>query len=172
MIHAKREIYQNKDFRIGLSEAINRQEIIDVIYVGQGQPYQAAPRPQSPLYNEKLATQYTDFDPDDANAEFDKVLPNKDSEGFRLLPNGDRLVIAMEVIPTLFPEWPDELELIQGLLGRRWHRYAEVVEDRDAFYNRKGANQHDAAIWGGDGGLEVILEPRWYFPFSNESNYA
>ncbi len=27
-------------------------------------------------------------------------------------------------------------------------------------------------IWGGDGGLEVILEPRWYFPFSNESNYA
>jgi peptide/nickel transport system substrate-binding protein len=168
----KREIYQNKDFRIGLSEAINRQEIIDVIYVGQGQPYQAAPRPQSPLYNEKLATQYTNFDVADANAELDKVVPNKDSEGFRLLPNGDRLVIAMEVIPTLFPEWPDELQLIKGYWANVGIDMEEVVEDRDAFYNRKGANQHDAAIWGGDGGLEVILEPRWYFPFSNESNYA
>ncbi|MEO8607928.1 MAG: ABC transporter substrate-binding protein [Chloroflexota bacterium] len=169
---AKREIYQNKDFRIALSEAINRQEIIDVIYVGQGQPYQAAPRPQSPLYNEKLATQYTDFNPDDANAKLDAILPNKDSDGFRLMASGDRLVINVEVIPTLFPEWPDELELIKGYWAKVGIDMEEVVEDRDAFYNRKAANQHDAGIWGGDGGLEVILEPRWYFPFSNESQYA
>jgi peptide/nickel transport system substrate-binding protein len=168
----KREIYQNKDFRIALSEAINRQEIIDVIYVGQGQPYQAAPRPQSPLYNETLATQYTNFDPDGANAKLDAVLPDKDAEGFRLLPSGDRLVIGMEVIPTLFPEWPDALELIKGYWADVGIDMQIVVEDRDAFYNRKAANEHDAAIWGGDGGLEVILEPRWYFPFSNESNYA
>ncbi|MEO8394751.1 MAG: ABC transporter substrate-binding protein, partial [Chloroflexota bacterium] len=169
---AKREIYNNKDFRIGLSEAINRQEIIDTIYVGQGQPYQAAPRPQSPLYNEKLATQYTNYDPDAANAALDKVLPNKDADGFRLMSDGKRLTIGMEVIPTLFPEWPDELNLIQGYWAKVGVDMQIVVEDRDAFYNRKGANQHDAAIWGGDGGLEVILEPRWYFPFSNESNYA
>jgi peptide/nickel transport system substrate-binding protein len=169
---AKREIYQNKDFRIALSEAIDRQEIIDVIYVGQGEPYQAAPRPQSPLYNEKLATPYTDFDPDDANAKLDAILPNKDADGFRLMPSGDRLVINMEVIPTLFPEWPDALELIQGYWADVGIDMQLVVEDRDAFYNRKAANEHDAAIWGGDGGLEVILEPRWYFPFSNESNYG
>ena len=102
-IRSKREIYQNKDFRIGLSEAINRQEIIDVVYVGQGQPYQAAPRPQSPLYNEQLATQYTEFDPDDANAELDKVLPNKDADGFRLMPNGERLVIAHGSHPDAVP---------------------------------------------------------------------
>src|SRR5690606_1961240 len=47
-----------------------------------------------------------------------------------------------------------------------------VVEDRTVFYERKGANQHDANIWAGDGGLEVILEPRWYFPVGGESNYA
>ncbi len=47
-----------------------------------------------------------------------------------------------------------------------------VVEERTEFYNRKAANQQDANVWGGDGGLEVVLEPRWYFPFSNESNFA
>ena len=60
----KREIYQNKDFRVALSHAINRQEIIDVVYVGQGEPYQLAPRPTSPFYNERLAKQYTEYDVD------------------------------------------------------------------------------------------------------------
>lgn len=169
---AKREIYQNLDFRAGLSHAIDRQEIIDVVYVGQGQPYQAAPRPQSPLYNERLATQYTEFNPDLANELLDKVLPEKDGEGFRLMPSGERLVIAMEAIPTLFPEWTDALELIEGYWADVGIDMELVVEDRTVFYDRKFANQHDANIWAGDGGLEVILEPRWYFPFSNESNYG
>ena len=168
----KRAIYQNKDFRIGLSEAINRQEIIDVVYVGQGQPYQASPRPQSPLYNEKLSTQYTNFDVADANAELDKVLPDKDADGFRLMPDGTRLTIAMEAITSLQPEWPDVLQLVQGYWKDVGIDMQLVVEERTEFYNRKAANQQDANVWGGDGGLEVILEPRWYFPYSNESNFA
>jgi peptide/nickel transport system substrate-binding protein len=47
-----------------------------------------------------------------------------------------------------------------------------VVEDRTVFYERKAANLQDANVWGGDGGLEVILEPRWYFPYSNESLFG
>ncbi|CAA9575588.1 MAG: Oligopeptide ABC transporter, periplasmic oligopeptide-binding protein OppA, partial [uncultured Thermomicrobiales bacterium] len=38
----KRQIFGNKDFRIGLSHAINRQEIIDIGYVSQGEPWQSA----------------------------------------------------------------------------------------------------------------------------------
>ncbi len=167
-----REIYQNKDFRIGLSEAINRQEIIDTIYVGQGQPYQVGPRPQSPLYNDQLATQYTEYNVDDANAELDKVLPNKDADGFRLMPDGNRLTIAMEAITSLQPEWPDDLQLIQQYWKAVGVDMQLVVEERTEFYNRKAANQQDANVWGGDGGLEVTLEPRWYFPYSNESNFA
>ena len=44
----KREIFNNKDFRIGLSHAIDRQAIIDSAFVGQGEPWQAAPRKESP----------------------------------------------------------------------------------------------------------------------------
>jgi peptide/nickel transport system substrate-binding protein len=47
------------------------------------------------------------------------------------------------------------------------------VMQREAMYARKDANQHDAVLWVGDGGLEVLLAPRWYFPYSpQESNYA
>ncbi|MBZ0290883.1 MAG: ABC transporter substrate-binding protein, partial [Anaerolineae bacterium] len=148
------------------------QEIIDVVYVGQGLPSQAAPRPQSPFYNERLSTQYTEFNPDLANEHLDMVLPEKDAEGFRLMPSGERLVIAMEVISTLVPEWPEALELIQGYWADVGIDMQLVVEDRTVFYDRKAANQHDANIWGGDGGLDVMLEPRWYFPNGTESNYA
>jgi ABC-type transport system substrate-binding protein len=46
-------------------------------------------------------------------------------------------------------------------------------EDRSLLYTRKNANEHDCVVWGGDGGMkDAILDPRWYFPFSDESNYA
>jgi peptide/nickel transport system substrate-binding protein len=39
-------------------------------------------------------------------------------------------------------------------------------------YQHKDAGEYDALVWGGDGGLDVILEPRWYFPNGTESQYA
>src|SRR5690625_7465722 len=38
-----REIFQNKDFRIGLSHALNRQDLLDPGSQRQGEPEQAAP---------------------------------------------------------------------------------------------------------------------------------
>ena len=40
--------------------------------------------PTDPLYNERLATQHTEYDPDTANAILDTLLPEKDGEGYRL----------------------------------------------------------------------------------------
>ncbi|MCA9839838.1 MAG: ABC transporter substrate-binding protein [Trueperaceae bacterium] len=170
---AMRELFQNKDFRIALSHAIDRQELIDVVFVGQGEPYQAAPRPTSPLYNEQLAKQYTEFDPDLANQMLDDLgFAEKDSEGYRLDASGNRISFAVEVITALNPSWTDSLELIQGYWRNVGIDMQIRTEDRSLFYTRKEANDVDATVWGGDGGLDVILEPRWYFPFSNESNFA
>jgi peptide/nickel transport system substrate-binding protein len=47
--------------------------------------------------------------------------------------------------------------------------------ERTLFYERKdpGANELDANVWAGDGGLKVeMLENRWWFPSGGESNYA
>ncbi len=168
----KREIFNNKDFRIGLSYAINRQEIIDVVFVGQGEPYQPAPRPTSPFYNEELAKQYTEYNVDLANEHLDKAgYTERDADGFRLGPDGKRISFVVETV-TVQPTWVDSLELISGYWRAVGIDVQVTAEDRSIFYERKDANQHDAVVWGGDGGLDVILEPRWYFPFSNESGYA
>lgn len=168
----KREIYQNKDFRIGLSHAINRQEIIDTIYVGQGEPWQLAPRPTSPLYNERLAKQYTEYNVDLANEYLDKAgYTERDAQGFRLGPDGKRIVVQVDV-QAISQNWIDTLELIKGYWAAVGIQMEPNVMDRSLMYTRKDSNEHDASTWAGDGGLDVIMEPRWYFPFSGESLFA
>ena len=111
----KAEIYRDRNFRIGLSHAINRPELIEVIFLGQGSAMQIGPRPDSPLYDETLATQYTDYDVDLANAHLDKILPEKDGDGFRLRPdNGERFTVVVDVNNEFKSDWGDMMELIEG----------------------------------------------------------
>jgi len=167
-----REVFQTKDFRVAMSVAINRQEIIDLIYVGQGQPHQLAPRPTSPFYSEQLATQYTDYDPDLANQLLDDAGFAMGDDGFRVGPDGNTITFAVNVIPTLAPEQVDVIEQVVGYWQAVGVNAQMNVIERSLFYDIKDANDHDVAVWGGDGGLDVVLEPRWYFPYSNESLFA
>jgi len=166
-----RAIFQDINFRAGLSHAINRKEMIDVLWVGQGEPYQCAPRPTSPFYNEKLAKQYTEYDVKKANEYLDKALPKKDANGVRLMPDGKPLAFTMEISNT-GKEWMDAGPILQKYWKAVGVDMTPKVEDRALMYTRKDANEFDAMVWGGDGGLDVILEPRWYFPYSAESQYG
>ncbi len=42
-------------------------------------------------------------------------------------------------------------------------------EAKELFRQRTQSAVHDIAMWSGDGGIECLLEPRWYFPYSTES---
>jgi peptide/nickel transport system substrate-binding protein len=66
----------------------------------------------------------------------------------------------------------DALELIKQYWGDVGIRITIKTEDRSLFYERKAANEHDLAVWGGDGGMDNVIEPRWYFPYSHESIYG
>jgi peptide/nickel transport system substrate-binding protein len=163
-----REIFNNKDFRIGLSHAINRQEIIDAVYVSQGEPWQAAPRKESPQYRESMAKQYTEYDVDLANQSLDKVLPEKDGDGFRLRPDGQRLTFVLEVQSGgEFPEMVDTANLVVGYWREVGFDVVLKTEDGSLFNSRISANDHDAAPWPGGSGLQdMLLNPYMYMPYS------
>lgn len=154
---ALREAFQNKDFRIGLSHAIDRQEIIDTVFVGQGIPYQGAPKPTSEYYNETLATQYTEYNVDTANQILDGLYPEKNADGIRLLPNGDPIQFDMIVDATRFPDWVNVLELVQIY----WKAVGVDMNiggiTGDLLEERRKANDYDATANFSDGGLATIL---------------
>src|SRR5512136_316350 len=168
---AIREIFQNKDFRIGLSYAINRKEIIDTVYVGQTTPAQPAPLEGSPYYNKQLATQYTEYDVKKANEYLDKVLPKKDASGMRLRSDGKPLTFVIEVSNAS----TDQVDAV-NMIVKYWKAVGVNVEgkseDRTLMYTRKDANDLDAMTWGGEAGFGSVFDMRNFFPFSTESAYA
>ncbi len=172
----KAEIFANKDFRIGMSHAINRAEIIDIVHHGQGTPAQVAPLPSSPLYNERLATQYIAYDVDLANEYLDRVLPNKDSQGFRLDETGKRLSIVMTVSSDL--SYGTTWVQLGELLVEYWKDVGvEVVLNAipdSQFIEYKNNNELEASIYTGEGGagLNAILDPRYFVPASYFSIYG
>jgi peptide/nickel transport system substrate-binding protein len=156
-----RELLSTKDFRIALSLGINRKEIIEVVYLGDGEPFQLGALPGHPLYNERLARQYTDYKPAEANQILDKLgFTKRDSDGFRVKPDGKRLGFAVNVIPTLLPDHVDVLEMIKNQWQAIGVALAINVVDRSLFYQRADAVDFDALVWGVSGGLDMYQSPR------------
>ncbi|MBR0688270.1 ABC transporter substrate-binding protein [Bradyrhizobium manausense] len=169
-----REMFANKEFRKALSLGMNRSEIIELVYLGQSQPYQAGPRPGHPWYHAALATQFSEFDQPQANAILDKLgYAKKDANGFRLRPDGQKIFFAIDVIPTLYPDEVDALELVK----RHWADIGIDIKvntiERALYYTRGDNNDHDAAVWPGPGGLDPMLDPRDFFAQHTQgSRYA
>jgi peptide/nickel transport system substrate-binding protein len=163
-----RELAANKDLRIGLSYATNRQELIDTVFVGNGKPHQAAPRPESIFYHEKLATQYTEFNLDTANQYLDKTgWTKKDAQGFRLGPNGKRISFILEVEQAR-TAMLDSLELIKATWEKVGVELIIKAMEKSFWNERVGGpgqeQQASANKFGGGSGYAVLLDPRYYIP--------
>lgn len=169
----KNAVVNNKDFRIGLSHAVDRQEIIDLIYFGSGRPAQTAPQPVSPLYNERMATQYTEFDPDLAEEYLDKVLPEKDVEGFRLGPDGERFTMVFLTADVFGAQFPDVMELVAQYAADVGIDIQIRVSDRARLQEIAASAEHDAYIWNCAGGQsDAYTSPECYLPFGTAVYWA
>ena len=107
-----RELFNKKDFRVALSIGMDRQEIIDTVLLGAGQPWQNAPYEDSLMYHERYATQFIEYDPAKANSCLNSLgLDKRGADGIRLLPSGRPLTISTEISPAP-PEISDMLEIL------------------------------------------------------------
>ncbi|WP_310418903.1 ABC transporter substrate-binding protein [Mycoplana sp. BE70] len=170
----KAELYSNKDFRTGLSMAIDRQALIESVFVGIGVPSHAAIRKGDPLYNERLATQFTEFDLAKANEALDKVVPKKDSEGYRLDASGRRVTIVFETDQNR-QAIVDMLQLAMPMLKAAGIDGQLRLMDRSLWEVRIRQNMdYDATTnrFGGGGGLAALLDPRYFVPFNDNAFYA
>lgn len=168
----KREMFSNKDFRVALSHAINRDEIIELVYLGQGLPYQVVERPESPLFDEEMAIQYTEFDPELANSMLDEMgYDQRNSEGIRLGPDGNPIQITLDIAVVRQP-WLDSAELIRGYWRNIGIDLFINTMEVTALNERTESNQHDAAIWSSSGGADTLFSPKFFLPSRHDALYA
>jgi peptide/nickel transport system substrate-binding protein len=168
-----RKFFSNKNVRIALSHGLDRQKIIDLVFAGQGEPYQVAPRPESEFYDKEFAKQYTEFDPDLANKMLDEAgYAKRDGDGYRLGSDGKPISWIMTVRADRKP-YID----LAPLVVEDWQALGLKVDfrvmEKSAYLNQRDNNQHDGIIEDGDGGMiDALIFPRAYVPIQSDGAFG
>jgi peptide/nickel transport system substrate-binding protein len=144
-------LFQEKDFRVALSHAIDRNAIKESAFFGIGEARQGVPAPFHPYYpGHQYAFKYTELDLETANALLDGLgLTERDGEGFRTLSSGERLDIEIGVSPV-FANWPDIGQLIVedwAEVGIRGHI---EIRERTPHFAMRPNNELQSEIWNDD----------------------
>jgi peptide/nickel transport system substrate-binding protein len=156
------EYFRNKNFRIALSHAIDRDAIKELAFFGLGEARQGVPAPFHPYYpGDEYAFRYTEFNPEEASAILDKVLPNKNSDGHRLMSNGQVLDIEIGVVPQ-FGAWTDIAQLIVENWAEVGVKAHMEVRERAQHFSMRPANELMSEVWN---------EDTTGFPFSGQPKF-
>jgi peptide/nickel transport system substrate-binding protein len=171
---AKNELFNSADFRHAMSIAVDRQALIDAVFVGQGSPAQPSIREGDPLYNERLAKEWTEYDPDKANAMLDEIIPDRDGEGYRLDSTGKRVTIIFELDQSR-TTFIDMFQLVVPMYQQVGIDAQVRTMDRTLWDTRvRRGREFDATAhqFGANGGIAAMLDARYFVPFSENSIYA
>lgn len=145
------KVMANKDFRVALSLAINRDQIKESVFLGLGEARQGVPAPWHPYFpGNEYAQKYTQFDRAMANKMLDGIgLDKKDANGIRLLSNGKPATIEISVVPA-FGAWPD----VALLVSKDWEavgvKTVVQIRERALHFQMGGNNELMAEIWNED----------------------
>lgn len=157
------EMFRNKNFRIALSYAIDREAIKELAFLGIGEARQGVPAPFHPYYpGDEYAYRYTEYNPDLANQMLDEILPNKDAEGFRTLPDGSPLDIELGVVAEQFVDWPSIAQLVVEDWAEVGIKAHVEIRERTLHFAMRPANELMAEMWN---------EDTTGFPFSGQPKF-
>lgn len=151
-------IFSDPRWSQALSYAINREEIKEVVFLGTGEARQAAPNSEVSFYNPEWATFCADFSPDMANQLLDEMgLDQRDSENWRLRPDGQRLAILIEYTTNIDSPIEDVLPLVVD----HWQAVGVKVDykaiERELLFTRGSTNELQVGVWHTDRTNETRL---------------
>ncbi len=166
---AKRAIFSDLSFREAMSVAINREELNEVAFFGQGNPQAYTGFSPLPSFADPSLSSYmTEFDPDGAKAKLDALgLADTDGDGMRELPNGEKLVLNLNFST-------------QGIAGQTVELVSQYWKDvgidsvvkevtPDEYRSAQSSNKLDVSMWRKSQPLAIVLgnNELWVPPYEN-----
>ncbi|MCP4073361.1 MAG: ABC transporter substrate-binding protein [Hyphomicrobiales bacterium] len=165
----KRKVFGDLRFRQAMSVAINREELNEVAFFGLGKPKQYigfSPTPE--FVDKKWESHFTQYDPDMAKKLLDEVgMKDTDGDGFRELPNGEKIVLNIQ-----FSTQGVAGQVVE-LVGQHWASVGvqtavkEVTPDE--YRSAQSSNALDVGSWRKSQPLGIVLgvNELWVPPFEN-----
>lgn len=163
------ELFNNKDFRVALSLAINREEINEIGYLGLAEPRAATIIEGCPYYVDGLAELHAQFDPEMANEILDQIgLDKKSKDGYRLNPDGEEIDITILTTDmTLYGPWVDITDLVSRYWSEIGIKTSYEVLSSTLYSQRRKTTGFDVITWAYGRGLHPLINPVFLFPVLN-----
>ena len=165
----KRKVFGDLRFRQAMSIALNRDEINEVGFLGQGIPKQYVGFSPSPSFlDPKWESYMIQYDPEGANALLDEIgMKDIDGDGMRELPNGEKLILNMQ-----FATQGVAGEVVE-LVCQNWSEVGIqcVVKEvtPDEYRSSQSSNNLDVGSWRKSQPMAIVLgnNELWVPPFEN-----
>jgi len=165
----KRKVFGDLRFRKAMSMAINRKEMNQTAYFGQGEPRQYIGFSPAPNYIDKKWLQFAaQYDPTQAKALLDEIgMKDIDGDGFRELPNGKKLVLNLQFATQGLPTKVAELTAQDWSNVGVKTKVKEVTPDE--YRSSQSANKLDIGTWRKGQPVAIIMSTSELFkpPFEN-----
>ncbi|MDA0711311.1 MAG: ABC transporter substrate-binding protein [bacterium] len=145
-----REAFRNKNVRISLSHALNRDEINRILYEGFLEPSGYSFLPGSPYFSETNYHKYTEYNPELANRLLDEAgYLDRDHDGIRELKDGTPFQVVIDA--TGRSSISDICQLVTdywAAIGIKVHTYVAM---RDIIWPRRFSGEFEIHQWGLEG---------------------
>lgn len=151
------KIMSDVRFRQAMSLALNRPEINEVIFLGQGVPRQIGPVPGVSYYEDWMNDYYATYDVAKANQLLDAMGLKWDAnKEYRLRPDGKTLAIPHE-----YWKWSPDVSKTVELTTEYWKAIGVKMDVKELepslYFTRRAGNDLAVVTWGGDNQTELRL---------------
>jgi peptide/nickel transport system substrate-binding protein len=159
-----RNLFLDRRFRIALSLSIDRDMICKLCFRGLTNPGTVGLFESSPDF---VAVDglpnYYHYEPDRSNELLDEMgLTQRDSEGYRVGPDGETVSLIIETGSSLRAEM-DMLEIIRSNWETVGIKTTVKAEERTLYFQRVTKNgEHMIGKWGHEGVFPIVSSQRWF----------
>jgi len=167
-----RAFFQNRDVRIALSHAIDRDLINELVFDGLGTPRQYSPSEASPQFYEALSNAYLEYDVDLANEMLDAAgYAERSADGYRLYPDGSGEEVSF-ILESFQAALSDIYEIVSQLLGEVGLKVTYSLVERSLNYEHVAANTLDAGIDHTSRAVLPLADPAFFLNISGHKHFG
>jgi peptide/nickel transport system substrate-binding protein len=146
------------DFRKALSVAINRNEINELVFLGQGSVGPLAPSRGAPDFDERYTKMYSEYNPTQAKQMLDAaVIRDRNGDGWRETPTGKPLTIQLISQPDL-PDHVASSELVKGYWEAVGIKVNYETFPIDRMEQKTAASDYQVYM----NKIDLIIYPLWF----------
>lgn len=160
-----RGLLQDRRFRIALSVAINREEVIDLIYQGMAVPSRGVSWPGDPYYLPEYNQKYLEYDPELANRLLDELGMEEGFSGMRRMPDGTPFKQIISVYPSELGTTIDLWQLVAAHFREVGLDFVVKIDAPSLSHLQLIAGNTNFwayQVWF----MHWVVDPQYYFPMS------